>query len=258
MIELLKSLSVEDWEKQTIAPLWTVKDIAVHLLDGNIRALSMLRDGYFGKKPENVNSYNELLTYLNRLNADWVKAMKRVSPKVLIELLESTGKEYFSFLQKLDPFANATFSVAWAGEDISENWFHIAREYTEKWHHQQQIRLAIGKESELYNYEFYLPYLETSMRALPYHYRDIQGEKDDVIQFEMIDYGVWHLYFNGEKWVLANNCEIEPICKVLIKREIAWRIFTKGITKQEAERQSDVFGKRELGTKIFEMLAVMA
>lgn len=258
LIELLKSLSAEDWEKQTIAPLWTVKDIAVHLLDGNIRALSMLRDGYFGEKPENINSYSDLLAYLNRLNADWVKAMRRVSPKVLIELLQSTGKEYFSFLQSLDPFANATFSVAWAGENVSENWFHIAREYTEKWHHQQQIRLAVGKHSELYNHELYLPYLETSMRALPHNYKDIEGRKDEVIQFEIINYGVWYLCFNGEKWVLANDCKIEPICKVFIKSEIAWRIFTKGIMKQEAERQSDVFGKRELATKIFEMLAVMA
>jgi hypothetical protein len=258
LIELLKSLSVEDWEKQTLAPLWTVKDIAVHLLDGNIRALSMLRDGYFGEKPENINSYNNLLVYLNRLNADWVKAMKRISPKVLVELLESTGKEYFSFLQSLDPFAQATFSVAWAGENVSENWFHIAREYTEKWHHQQQIRLVIGKESELYSFEFYMPYLETSMRALPYHYRDVKGEKDDVIKFEIIDFGAWYLYYNGDKWLLKNDCEIEPISVVLIKSKIAWRIFTKGITKQEAEIQSNIFGKIELGAKIFEMLAVMA
>lgn len=39
LLELLWSLDAEDWEKPTIAPLWCVKDIAAHLLDGNIRAL---------------------------------------------------------------------------------------------------------------------------------------------------------------------------------------------------------------------------
>ena len=31
-----------------------------------------------------------------------------------------------------------------AGEAVSANWFDVAREFTERWHHQQQIRLAIG------------------------------------------------------------------------------------------------------------------
>jgi hypothetical protein len=34
------------------------------------------------------------LHFLNRLNADWVAATRRMSPAVLIELLEVTGKEY--------------------------------------------------------------------------------------------------------------------------------------------------------------------
>ena len=54
LLEILRSLSPQDWERQTIAPLWKVKDVAAHLLDGNMRALSMLRDNYFGEKPENI------------------------------------------------------------------------------------------------------------------------------------------------------------------------------------------------------------
>ena len=69
LIQLLESLEPEEWHKQTVAKLWTVKDVAAHLLDGNIRNLSMLRDGYMGLKPE-VNSYQELLDFLNGLNAE--------------------------------------------------------------------------------------------------------------------------------------------------------------------------------------------
>ena len=40
LIEVLQSLSDDDWHKPTIAPLWNVKDIAAHLLDTNIRAIA--------------------------------------------------------------------------------------------------------------------------------------------------------------------------------------------------------------------------
>ena len=101
------------------------------------------------------------------MNADWVKASKRLSPKVLIELLRSSGLEYAAYLTTLDPEDQAVYSVAWAGEHKSKNWFHIAREYTEKWHHQQQIRLAVEKNEALLNEELYYPYLDTSIRGLP-------------------------------------------------------------------------------------------
>ena len=48
LITLLRSLTPEEWQLPTIARLWTVKDVAAHLLDGNIRSLSLLRDGWWG------------------------------------------------------------------------------------------------------------------------------------------------------------------------------------------------------------------
>ncbi len=260
LLEILRSLSPQDWERQTIAPLWKVKDVAAHLLDGNMRALSMLRDNYFGEKPENIDTYPDLVRYLNRLNADWVHAMKRVSPKVLIELLEITGKEYSMLMNTLNPFEKALFSVAWAGESESENWFHIAREYTEKYHHQQQIRLAVGKEEVLLKKELYFPFLDTSLRALPHHYREVNAEVGDVIQVTISGEsgGDWYLYRNEEKWILVTECELVPICHISIPPEIAWRLFTKGISREEAEPLINIDGEKSYGSRIIDMLAVMA
>ncbi|WP_291728043.1 maleylpyruvate isomerase N-terminal domain-containing protein [Bernardetia sp.] len=260
LIKLLKSLSLEEWNRKTIVPKWTVKDIAVHLLDGNIRALSMLRDSYLGQDAPKINSYQDLVNYLNELNADWIKAMKRVSPVVLIDLLEKTGKEYSDFITTLNLEEKATFSVAWAGEEESKNWFHIAREYTEKWHHQQQIRLALGKEEVLYQREFYFPHLDTSMRALPHHYKDVEGEKNEYIHFHITGKagGDWFLYYDGKHWILVDEIKTNPVCKVEIEYKIAWRLFTKGISKSEAQKNINIKGKKELGEKILDMLAVMA
>lgn len=260
LIELLRTVSDEDWSRQTIAPKWNVKDVAVHLLDGNIRTLSMLRDNFPGESAKNINSYEDLVNYLNILNADWVKAMKRISPTVLIELLEITGNQYCSYLKSLNPFDKATYSVAWAGEKESENWFHIAREYTEKWHHQQQIRLVVGSDDELLTDELYFPYLDTSMRALPFHYRTIQGKNGEAIKF--VIYGKsnkeWFLKWAGNEWDLLAESEEKQTCEVKIKDEIAWRLFTKGIDRNEAMAQSEIKGKQELGNRIFELIAVMA
>lgn len=260
LIEILRSLSPEDWQRQTVAPMWKVKDVAAHLLDSNIRALSILRDDYFGEKPENIDTYQGLVRYLNRLNADWVCAMKRVSPHVLIELLEITGQEYSILMNILNPFEKALFSVAWAGENESQNWFHIAREYTEKYHHQQQIRLAVGEADVLLKKEFYFPFLDTSFRALPHHYREVNAEEGDVIQVTVTgeNGGDWFLYRSKNKWLLVTECKLIPICHIRIAPEIAWRLFTKGISREEAEPFISIVGNEFFGNKIFEILAVMA
>ncbi|MDX2067990.1 MAG: maleylpyruvate isomerase N-terminal domain-containing protein [Haliscomenobacter sp.] len=260
LLDFLRNLSPADWEKQTIVPLWTIKDIAAHLLDGNLRTLSMSRDGYFGEKPNPIESYGDLVAYLNRLNADWVKAFKRVSPTVLIELLELTGSQYNTYLKTLNPYTPAIFSVAWAGEENSQNWFHIAREYTEKWHHQQQMRLAMGQEEVLYATELYFPYLDTSMQALPHHYRNVMAEPGTVILFEVkgIPNAQWYLQRGENAWVLSKTLDQTPIASVGIEGSIAWRMLTKGIAKAEAAKRVEIEGDQKLGAVVLDMLAVMA
>ncbi|MBY0434074.1 MAG: hypothetical protein K2U26_08205 [Cyclobacteriaceae bacterium] len=139
--------------------------------------------------------------HLNDLNASWVVAYQRISPNVLIQQLEESGKEYHRHLSQLDPNAKATFSVAWAGEQESPNWFHIAREYTEKWHHQMQIREAVGASLLLSN-EWYEPVLETFMRALPHAYRNVDAPIGASVEIKIQGEagGVWWIRKGNEKW----------------------------------------------------------
>jgi uncharacterized protein (TIGR03083 family) len=258
LIDLLRSLTPGEWKLPTLAGTWTVKDIAAHLLDGNLRALSFSKDGYVGEKPEGADSYDGLVAYLNRLNHTWTDAFRRVSPRLLTGLLETTGNEYSKYLASLAPFGDAIFSVAWAGQYTSANWFHIAREYTERWHHQQQIRHALGREDALYAPEFYLPYLDTSMQALPYHYRHIAAEKGTLISFSIPGYGKWHLSATGTGWILDSHAVSNPAAEVTLDHTIAWRIFTKGITTDAARPFVQCRGDETLGGHVLHMLAVMA
>ena len=257
-IDLLESLSPDDWDRQTLAPRWKVKDVAAHLLDGNLRTLSMLRDGYFGESPEDPDSYEGMVRFLDGLNADWEKAMKRLSPRVIIDLLRISGKEYCDYLSSLDPQAPAVFTVDWAGEEESKNWFHIAREYTEKWHHQQQIRLAVNQQDELLKDEWYRPFMDTSIRALPHHYRDLHAEEGDLIQFTILGESEMNYFLEyGSGWQLMESANQEPACTVRIPGEDAWKVFTKGMKREEAISRATISGKEELGLKIFEMITIM-
>src|SRR5438270_5950527 len=125
LIELLRCLRHDDWSRPTLAKQWTVKDVAAHLLDGNIKRLSIQRDGSFGLAAPHIDSYESLVAFVNRNNAEWVQAARRISPRVLIDLLEITSKQVCDLFRGLDPLAPALWSVAWAGEDQSANWFDI-------------------------------------------------------------------------------------------------------------------------------------
>lgn len=258
LIPLLKSLTPEEWQKQTIAKLWTVKDVAAHLLDGNIRILSMLRDAYHGESPD-IHSYQDLLDYLNGLNADWVKAMKRVSPTMLRLLHEATGKAYCDYYASLDPFGKAGFAVDWAGEKESKNWMHIAREYTEKWLHQQQIRDAVNQPG-LMTKEFFYPFINIFMQALPYTFREVPANEQTHIQIVVTGEigGNWWLSGKENKWVLDKSNATAPSTVVSIDPDIAWRLFSKSVRPAQVMDSILITGDRQLGEKVLSMVSVMA
>lgn len=45
LMTLLRGLRADDWLEPTWAPQWRVRDVVAHLLDGELRRLSIQRDG---------------------------------------------------------------------------------------------------------------------------------------------------------------------------------------------------------------------
>ena len=102
LILLLENLSKEDWEKDTCLKNRNVKDLASHILDTSLRRLSLQRDNYFSENPE-INSYDDLVDFIQRLNRDWIVATKRLSPEIIISLLKNSENELVAFLKTLPP-----------------------------------------------------------------------------------------------------------------------------------------------------------
>ncbi|HJV18282.1 MAG TPA: maleylpyruvate isomerase N-terminal domain-containing protein [Sediminibacterium sp.] len=259
LLSLLQELNPEEWNQPTIAKQWTVKDIAAHLLDGNLRGLSVSRDGYLGVTPGAIHTYQELVAFLNSLNHQWTDAAKRLSPPLLIGLLEWSGKQYYEHLCTLKPFDEAVFGVAWAGQEQSENWFHIAREYTEKFIHQQQIRDALGK-APLFSEDLFLPFIRTFMYALPVVYRSSTAPEGTIIALQ-IGSGAQNehriIRMNNE-WILTAYSDAPAISTIQMSPDTAWKVFSKGITPATALEQVAIYGNADLGRTALNMIAVMA
>jgi uncharacterized protein (TIGR03083 family) len=257
LIELLRGLAAEDWEKQTFAPKWKVKDVAAHLLDTQIRKLAAARHGY---KPENSKKISpaKLVTLINFLNAEGVRQYSQLNPGDLISRMETASRESAEYHQALDPFSTAMFSVSWAGEEESANWFDTAREFTERWHHQQQIRLAVNKPG-IMTREFYFPVLDCFMRALPHAYRSVSAKPGSLAKFNIKGEcgGSWYLLRETGAWTLITSPAGEKISEVTIPQEIAWRIFTKGIAPEEAATLVQVAGDEAVGLHILKMISIV-
>ncbi len=173
LIELLNSLRPEEWNLQSVAPAWKIRDVAAHLLDTVLRKLSMVRDLCPVESPI-IQSPQDLVDLVNRLNREGVTVYRRLSPPVLTDMMESACRQSADFHESLDPFAPALFNVSWAGESTSLNWFDTARELTERWHHQQQIRFAANRPG-IVTPELYHPVLDCFVRGLPYAFRNVEA-----------------------------------------------------------------------------------
>ena len=258
LIELLRSLQPAEWDLQTVAPLWRVRDVAAHLLDTALRKLSLVRDAWFVEQAE-IRSAEDLVALVNRLNREGVAVYRRLSPPVLIEMMETACRESAEFHESLDPFAAAAFAVSWAGEEQSLNWFDTARELTERWHHQQQIRLATNRPG-IMTPELYHPVLDCFLRGLPHLFRGVAAPLGTVVAVEIAGEcgGEWFLVRASERWDMGRASNAESRCRVTIPQEIAWRVFTKGIDRQGALDQVQIQGDRELGERVLHLTAIVA
>src|SRR3981081_2543229 len=96
LVDLLGSLAPSEWDLQTIAPLWKVRDVAAHLLDTVLRKLSMARDSCY-VETVNIRSPQDVIALVNRLNAEGVTVYRRLSPPVLIDMMKEALHHRASF-----------------------------------------------------------------------------------------------------------------------------------------------------------------
>jgi uncharacterized protein (TIGR03083 family) len=257
LVDLLISLTSAEWELPTMAPGWSVRDVAAHLLDTALRKLSGGRDECRTERVE-IRSHQDVITLVNRLNREGVTVYRRLSPAVLIELMQLACDQTADYLESLDPLAQAAIGVSWAGEMTSLVWFDNARELTERWHHQEQIRLATHRPGIMVP-SLYHPVLDTFMRGLPYTYRDVTAPVGTAILVEVSGEcgGQWCLVYSEAGWVFAEELPLAITAHVVIPQAIAWRLFTKGIDRETAYPQLTFRGDELLAGHVLGLVAIV-
>lgn len=261
LLELLAALSPEEWAAPTVCPGWLVKDVAAHLLGDDIGRLSGGRDGF--ANPDfatglDISTLPGLITAIDRQNALWVEGMRRLSPAVLIELLRWSGQETMDYFASLDPEAIG-MAVDWAGPEPAPIWLDLAREYTERWVHQQHIRDAVGRPG-LKERQWFGPVLAAFVLGLPRVLVGAPATEGDSVRLIIRGEagGEWTARRQDGGWALAHEAAGGTDATVEIDQETAWRLFTKGIDKAEVRQAARITGSLELAERVFDTVSILA
>lgn len=260
LITLLRTLSRDSWEKPTCYPHWTVHDIAAHMLQTGISRLSAQRDGYRrdSELPES-DGYESLSERIDAANTLWTDTLSSVSPRVLVDLLRETESQLASFFRHMPIDSRSAIGVAWAGEKQSATWFDVAREFSERWHHQQQIRDAVGAP-DITKPEYLRPVLSTLIRAVPYWYTNLKTSEGSTVRIhiEGESGGQWQLQYRSERWTLSrNNQRIQANATVMMSEDTAWRFLTRTIVTEQAMPLIKLAGEETLSRQFLNVVAIM-
>lgn len=118
LASLLASLPDEGWTRATACRGWSIHAVAAHLLGVELGNVSVRRDGWAlgpdkGEDPD---------VWLNAFNQQWVDAARRISPALLIELIDLAGRRFEEHLATLDLDATGG-PVKWAtGSEPAPVW----------------------------------------------------------------------------------------------------------------------------------------
>lgn len=266
LLDLLSSLRANQWDAPTVCAGWSVQDIGAHLLADDLGRLARGRDthaaaAFAPTSAEDVEG--QLLEFINRQNETWVAATRRLSSRLLIDLLRWSGEETQAYFESLDMFAMGE-PVSWAGPAPAPVWLDVAREYSERWLHQAQMRDAVHAPA-LTGPRLFLPLLDTLVRALPQTFRETDAADGTHVRLEIAGVGTqglsplqWSLVRDGGRWALFDACPVPPAAGVRMDADTAWRLFTKGISREAALARVRIEGEARLGEKVLDTVSIIA
>lgn len=266
LLGLLRSLDDEAWRAPTVCGPWRVRELAAHLLDTGYRRLSFARDDTTPPPPPSpIRAPEDLVAFLDETNRVWIEASRRLSSRVLVELLGDQEARLADWVEGVDLDGEALFPVSWAGEGASARWFDLARELTERWLHQQQIRLAV-EAPLLDDPSTSRAVFDTLARVLPHAYRRTDAAEGSTVELrvEGRETYAYLLVRTADAWLLGAGGPApreEASARILLPESAAWRFLTSrrvGRDHPLVDRSVRLEGDERLATPFLDAVAVVA
>ena len=254
-VAVLEDLGAGDWQRPTVCPGWRVHDVVAHVVHDHVRKLSGSRDGQAAPGP---GPGEDLPRFLHRVNQEFVGVASRWSPRVLTDLLRHLGPQLDQFWASLD-MDRLGEAVSWAAPGVpAPAWLDVAREYTEYWVHQQQIRDAVGRpgaDSE----QLLAPVIDTFQRAVPHTLRDLSPADGTCVQIQVTGTGGgnWTAQRRNRIWTVNRGPATQPAALVQLPSDCFWRVAIRGITVETAREQALISGDQTLGAAVLNLVAII-
>ncbi len=205
-----------------------------------------------------INSERDFVAYINELNAQWVATASRLSPRVLTDMYERASGDIADWFESQSLDAPAPFAVSWAGEQVSANWFDIGREFTELWHHQEQVRMAVGAGS-LPDARYLHAVIDIAVRGLPHVYRRVVAEPSQTVFVDVTGPagGQWTLVRESDRWTLMRGEPGSETARIRLDENAAWKLLFNALPEADLAHFVSVSGSAELAGAMLQARSVI-
>jgi hypothetical protein len=222
LLTFLDSLTPVEWNTETAAPGWTVKDVALHLLDDDLGWLSRLRDEDRSGRLD-ASDPASFVAALAEKNQRWIDGARRLSLPVVAGLLRWAGHEIDDWYASLDLMTEG--GVYWASDGPVPMWFDIAQDLTERWVHQRQMRAAVQRVED-YDTRYLPTVLRTFAWAFPHQYR-VSAAAGTQVGVRLDGGGVWTLVSDGQgRWSMRVGEPEFAAASLWASQQAGWRLLT--------------------------------
>jgi uncharacterized protein (TIGR03083 family) len=258
LLDVLSTLTPGEWAAPTECPEWTVQGVALHVLGDDLSLLARQRDQVvqglilYGRSHPDLD-FRQLL---DGFNEQWVIAATFLSPRLIIELLEMSGRETGVFYRDVDPGRLGEPVGLFAGTDASPYWQIAAREYLERWTHQQQIRRALGRPD--LGRDFLAVAGAVVAHVLAAHARLLAMELGTTVVFEIRDVGIWTVQVDPTGSVVFEGAVSSPDVTLGLDADAATLVLSRGLPASEVPPKLHATGSKQLGAALVQGFAALA
>lgn len=202
-----------------------------------------------------------IFTTLNLELSTLLKSLKLTDWDKKIGYSNSTIKDVVSKLFDIDSTAISENKLIEIIEKIfnkplqSDNEFDIEYQYAKNWLVQQQIRFELNNQKIL-SREFYFPYLNVLMQALPFTYASVNSFVGATVTVEIVGEagGAWSIVKNNMGWTLTTTAVENPNALIYLDQQIAWLLFSGAINPLDAVQYYQLHGDTELASHTFNLI----